>query len=817
MNSKKEEIYRHILAITTDTLRDGTINEIGYDALNISLDLSMDRSNTSRLLNQLHRDGRLIKIMGRPTLYAARRPLEEFVSDGFIPSSIPKGRDLSEYVKAEKPINAAPLHSDFEEYIYNDRSSMYGPIQQAQAAILYPPRGLNTLIIGSPSVGKVDFASAMFSFGKTSGTISEHRKMHFFDCLNFDMSKSVSVTKKIFGYYQDTTYYKGVLDAARNSVLIMENIDALNPDAFSMLRSAVIQSEYTPIGAPSTHRPIDLKCLIIGVSEKTNVLENNEIRRMFPIQIELPELSKKTIDEMLVLTLKYLQRESKTINKTIRVSKGVLSCFVMSEYTGNFAHLSSEIKQACAKAYRKSIGSDSFFVDVDLVDISISVLENIHDINKRIDELNDLLILFENEYLFFSPIQDNKELALLYDLNQNINRYDTASINRLDDQLVDACIRDIDYVTNIQLNTIRAVLLKDIYQELYPVLENTSLNLNENLLYGLMLHISSIIKQIKQGNRALYDKHNAYRIANDRDYTIAYAIKEIIEENYTIQFPDFEVDYIATYLYLSSQWVENKYIQLLIISENNENAKNFATYLNSLNHKSKAYALSINPANTPLDTIQTITETLSDIDKGKGVIIATDSKFITENGTLLAKNAATEYSTFTDISLQSLVSLMQKIDNLDVSVSSFRHYQTETPTTESHLEHPESHSNDLLNEIADKLLSESLIFLNPQKVCNALYSVLQNVLKDLSVSYSDDILVKFVFHCSFMVERCIRKDPINDQNSRSIIQANENIYYILEKNFSVLNEIFSINIPNSELGMVIEIFKPYVNASTSTK
>ena len=63
--------------------------------------------------------------------------------------------------------------------------------------------------------------------------------------------------------------------------------------------------------------------------------------------------------------MQYFQQEAAHINKTIRISKGALSCFVMSDYSGNLPHLHAEIKQACAHAFRSYLDQEALFVSVD--------------------------------------------------------------------------------------------------------------------------------------------------------------------------------------------------------------------------------------------------------------------------------------------------------------------------------------------------------------------------------------------------------------------------------------------------------------------
>jgi transcriptional regulator with AAA-type ATPase domain len=85
----------------------------GVSATDIAEVLDADRSNISRYLNILHREGRLEKLDGRPVLYK---------SDDKNKNSL------------DKMVGA--------------NQSLAIPIEKAKAAILYPPKGLHTLILG---------------------------------------------------------------------------------------------------------------------------------------------------------------------------------------------------------------------------------------------------------------------------------------------------------------------------------------------------------------------------------------------------------------------------------------------------------------------------------------------------------------------------------------------------------------------------------------------------------------------------------------------------------------------------------------------
>lgn len=54
---------------------------------------------------------------------------------------------------------------------------MKTPVEQAKAAILYPPKGLNCLITGPTGSGKTYFAHAMFQFAKLNQIVAKRKRV----------------------------------------------------------------------------------------------------------------------------------------------------------------------------------------------------------------------------------------------------------------------------------------------------------------------------------------------------------------------------------------------------------------------------------------------------------------------------------------------------------------------------------------------------------------------------------------------------------------------------------------------------------------
>lgn len=585
----------------------------------------------------------------------------------------------------------------------------------------------------------------------------------------------------------------------------MNNIDQLPSGVLSSLYNAILDKSFSPINSNKT---IPLSSLIIATASTAVLRNDGDLRRCFPMFIDMPNLYERSIVEKLVIIMQYLQDEALTIDKTIRISKDALSCLTMSEYSGNLAHQRSEIRQACASGYQRYVEENSMFIDIDLDDLSTPVLENIFNVDDHIAELNETLNLFSTEYFFFSAQKLNPELQLLYDLDQPNKNDNPLTVRKVGDELINQCISDIESAANSQLNSLRSIMLQTLYDTIHPIVQNHAICKSENLLYGLLLHISGELNNLKSGVTSSTVSLNN-KIARGSDYAYASRISSTLNETDHVKLPSIEVDYIATYLYLSSQWIDRRYIQLLIISSGREISRNYADFINGQKFKTHASYMTVSKDEPAEAIIHEIAEKMRKIDRGRGVIIITDQSFIPKHSSLISKHFSGKYTIVEDMTIQKIVSIAEHVESLGATIQSsnaFDSLTTEQVTAETSVETP---AQELLQNIQEKLLSESLVFLNPEKACQALFHVLLNILQDLSVPYSDDLLIKFIFHTSFALERCIRKEPFVYPKARILIKQHATLFNVLEKNFEIITELFSVQIPASEMGYVIEIFLPY--------
>lgn len=131
------------------------------------------------------KENKVIKISGKPVVYLRKDCIENtlhIILDKCIFANIEefkkflnineKPHDQIKTNIADKPKN---VDNYFNESLFNTiigaDGSLKNQIKQATAAILYPPNGLHTLLIGPTGVGKTMFAEIMYKYAIQIGKL----------------------------------------------------------------------------------------------------------------------------------------------------------------------------------------------------------------------------------------------------------------------------------------------------------------------------------------------------------------------------------------------------------------------------------------------------------------------------------------------------------------------------------------------------------------------------------------------------------------------------------------------------------------------
>lgn len=192
MGKRIERIYQYIVENTMSGLGE----KKGLSTSEVADHLAIQRSNASKDLNKLVKEGRVEKSDSRPVRYWAAG-VDPSSKEKYVPS-YKESRPQREKAFPQR-VQGKPSDRDIFATIIGANGSMKNAVEQAKAAILYPPKGLNCLITGPTGSGKTYFAHAMFQFAKSNQVIADDKELIVFNCADYANNPELLMSH-LFGY-----------------------------------------------------------------------------------------------------------------------------------------------------------------------------------------------------------------------------------------------------------------------------------------------------------------------------------------------------------------------------------------------------------------------------------------------------------------------------------------------------------------------------------------------------------------------------------------------------------------------------------------
>ena len=332
-----------------DNIKENVDKSIGVDALEIEEKLGIVRNNASTFLNELWKDGKLIKIEGRPVRFVSARNFSKYIKSGEAKIT---SDDLIKIISSEKN---SELKEDPFNLLVGYNASIKSQINQAKAAIMYPPNGLHTLILGESGVGKTTFANSMYNYA----LINKKKSAKDFPFVSFNCSVYFNnpqlLLSQLFGHVKGAftgadSEKCGLVEKADGGILFLDEIHRLPPDGQEMLFSLIDRGEYHRLGETQNTKKSNVLIIAATTENPDNVLLTTFLRRI-PVVIKLPSLKERDIGERIEIIEKLFYEESIRLKMPLKISSRVLKCLSVYEFKGNIGQLNSEVKLLCAKTF----------------------------------------------------------------------------------------------------------------------------------------------------------------------------------------------------------------------------------------------------------------------------------------------------------------------------------------------------------------------------------------------------------------------------------------------------------------------------------
>ncbi|MGL5354662.1 MAG: sigma-54-dependent transcriptional regulator, partial [Clostridium sp.] len=673
--SKINQVYEGLISIEKKENR-------GITAAELSSYMDLDRANVSRYLNQLYKEDRVKKIDGRPVVYSA------ITTNKY--NSLKNSPKLN--INLDNKSNETIKTNNSLDMLVGSESSLQVPIQQAKAAILYPPRGLHTLILGETGVGKSMFAELMYEFSRESGVIEQKSPFVRFNCADYADNPQL-VMSQIFGvkkgsYTGADSDKEGLLKKADGGIIFLDEIHRLSPQGQEMLFTYIDKGYFRPLGDTDKQIKVEAQIIAATTEDPQSFLLKTFTRRI-PMCVTLPSLAERSVKERYYLLKQFIKAESKRLEKSIYFNKNALISFLLYDCPNNIGQLKSDIQLSCAKAFLNYKTKTKNFIIVEQGDSHQRVKKGLMKLQDYREEVNELL---ENmgDVLKFSYKDDDVDLiknSIEGDLGKGEYFYDIIEdkIEKLKTKGLEE--KEISQIINIDIESYFKKYIRDlpskfrkdeiskivdletvelVEQILTFTSEKLSREFDEKVYFGLALHLQGSIERIRQGNKIYHPKLNFIRIQYADEFLVAMEVAKLIDSKFDIQVPLDEIGYLTMFLAARPYEYDTKKdgkVGVLVIMHGHSTASSMVEVANSLIGEECAEALDMPLSMKAEKMYETAKNKIKEMDQGKGVLLLVDMGSLTNFSEMIREELAVKIQTVDMVSTLLVIEAGRKAFN----------------------------------------------------------------------------------------------------------------------------------------------------------
>ncbi|CZQ82247.1 sigma 54-interacting transcriptional regulator [Trichococcus collinsii] len=702
----------------------------GVTTQDVVTQLEIKRPNASSDLNELVRQGKLIKSSGRPVRYAdhslkwqkqPQKKMHSYKEDQPTPIARPKSEtrmpasEISR-VPATREGNNTGIRETKNEVFANvigSKDSMRTQVDQAKAAILYPPKGLSCLITGPTGSGKTFFVHAMFRFARANQVFAADKELVVFNCADYAHNPELLMAH-LFGYRKGaftgaTETTDGLIQRADGGMLFMDEVHRLPPEGQEMIFYLLDHGTYNRLGETDKANKVNVRLVCATTEDPASSLLQTFVRRI-PIVIKLPQFSERPIAEQVDLLKRMVSIEANRIQKSIHVKQDAVKALIGSVTYGNVGQLKSNVQLVCARAFLNYMNSSEIAITLDELtpEIQNGLLNLANNHRERLNELTRMLepvlTLVPNEGAE-SPLKgDSYELPYnLYEIignkaallreegldKESINHYITTDIN----VHLKSFYRDtgLTFDTEKKLSEIidqRIIrFAKDMFEYAQDHLDY---HIQRNFVYAMSLHISSFLKRIQLGESSRTLHASIKNMVEDypQEFAVAKWMKQELQKEYSINIPEVETYYLTLLLVSLKQDKVTGRVGVVIAAHGKSTATSMAEVVTTLLGVDNIRAVDMPLEMKPQVALEKIIHCVQEIDRGSGVILLVDMGSLTTFSEKITEKTGIEVKTIDMVTTPIVLETVRKtnlvettLDEIYRSLKSFRGYAGTNVTT----------------------------------------------------------------------------------------------------------------------------------------
>lgn len=643
-----DQVYNYVVDQTKNLSPNELKMDSGVTTKEVADYLGIQRSNASKDLNTLVREGIVEKLDGRPVRYVTKSIFQHKPFSKYVPSY----QEQKESIFVPETTRFYE-NDDIFKRIIGINASMKNAIMQAKAAILYPPNGLNCLITGPTGSGKTYFAHTMFQYAKQQHVLDEKKELIVFNCADYASNPELLMSH-LFGHIKGAftgadEEKDGLMSLANDSYLFLDEIHRLPPEGQEMIFYFMDNGKYSKLGESTKNREANVRIICATTEDPSSALLNTFVRRI-PITIKLPTFKERSAKEKVELVKNMMIIEAKRINRRIVLTEDVVKALIGSVSYGNVGQLKSNIQLVTAQSFLKHMDQSDVTITMD--ELNDGIKEGLVQLATDRTTLSELTQILESK-MVISPNEsfdtyEGDSYELPYNLYEIIG--DKAALLKEDGFNQEAINHFITTDINVHLKSfyrnhgfnfdsenklgeiIDSKIIKTTRKLYEYATEQVGYKFEQNFLYAIGLHISSFLNRYNEGIKIeTGNDENIINMIEDypNEHRVAKVFKQIIEAEHQVILPQSEINYLTVLLISLNESVKKGRIGIIVAAHGRSTASSMVEVVSQLLKINNIRAVDMPLDMKPNEALEKVVHEVRQVDEGSGVLLLVDMGSLT--------------------------------------------------------------------------------------------------------------------------------------------------------------------------------------------
>lgn len=779
--TRRDLILSLVREYTSESIADKSFRFDKCNANDIALDLKLDRSNVSRILNQLFQELLLIKVEGRPTLYLSKDVIVSEYHLSSIPQIIPNKENLKNLFIYDS--SDTTFYKKGMDIIGNGYEESIAPVisKITPAIFYYQNKPLLIALQGEKGSGKKYFCKKLFDMAVKNKRIPKKSRIFTFDY------RSISESA--------LSLHKQILDNSI-SMVIME--------IFTPFQENEIYRFWNDLNnqCMNENKPVPIMVFLVDKAVDNFAYFSH----LTPYVSTYPSIKERTTKELIELVLTFLSEEAASLNCRIKITNNAIASFLSAEYTYNLFQLRNEIVYALSNNLYSSVITRHEPIVITHENISKNILPHTADSSLE-EHIRISVTQLLPEIIDIYPDKSCETLQNLLQTQLDTSIFITAKLK----SIIEKAKEDVLMTRTKLLDSSSIEMGSKVYQALTPLFAKTKLKNDRQILSNLYIRIQHMLDNTFSYNFQLENldyKETSY------SQELSDNIISTVEKKFNVHLLNVYCCYIRNFIYYALKSISQNTIMTLIVTHGERLAENYAQHLNQILGSRCFFSFDYNRYYQHHDFKEfndKVYKLIQYIDIGKGVLIVGDKPPLTTlDKSIISSLNIPSFSLYPaslpllyetgEVVSQKTMHLLALLSDVVTRKKKIKQYLNSNTLTQK----SERANYEIFQRFASTFPS-----INIHKSNEALYSILQNICKELNLPLTNNIIIQFLFHGNCMLDRCTKKQKIRYNLLEDFLMEQEQLFHIVKKNLLKIRDFMTLSISQEEVAVLCDVILNY--------